>query len=346
MIIFRSRRPILNAEKEWEAGGIQSAVGAFPEPGDEAIRLYYHVSFPRAPQRNVLCLARSSDLQTWEKPDLGDGTNIVMHGSGNEVGYGTFLPCRILWSDADATGSGGWSLLYWDRLHRDQEPGFCLAKSPDGLTWHAITDRPVITGANDAGSMIRVRDEHPTPLGKAAYYIYQQTWRHDPALPQERDNLKGLHRRISLWRASSLKGSWRGPVLILEPDEDDPPDVQFYWLSPFHVDGGYGAFLHCHHTLDQTMDVQLVSSRDGWSWDRCMRRRPLLPLGDRGRFDCGMVYIWSAPVRWRNRLLVFYSGRATVHDHRLRYPEDALPDPSAGIGVAELASEVLTALPQ
>jgi len=235
-------------------------------------------------------------------------------------------------------------MLYWDRLHQNQEAGFCLATSSDGLTWQTVSERPFITGANDAASMIQVQDACPTPLGKAAFYIYQQTWRHNPALPQNRDNLKGLHRRISIWRANSLQGTWRGPILILEPDENDAPDVQFYWLSPFHVDGGYGGFLHCHHTLDQTMDVQLVCSRDGWNWTRCLNRSPVLPTADRGRFDCGMVSVWSTPIRWQNRLLVFYSGRATVHDGWPRYPEDPSPDPCTGIGIAELAPEGLTGL--
>ena len=344
MVTVRSERPIFRADERWETGGILSAVGAFPEPGGETVRLYYRVSFPDEPHNNVLCIARSSDLLSWEKPNLGDGTNIVMRSAGNEIDYGTFLPFRILYDDTASTNSLPWSMLYWDRPSSNYEPGFCLTTSPDGLDWSGVSESPVITGANDAGSMIKVKDECPTPLGKAAYYIYQQTWRYNPSLPQDRDNLKGLHRRISIWRADTLHGPWRGPIMILEPGDDDESDVQFYWLSPFHANGGYGGLLNRHHTLNQTMDVQLVCSRDGWTWDRCINRKPLLPLGNRGRFDCGMVSVWAEPIEWRNRIVIFYSGRSTVHDGKPRYPADPLPEPATGIGIAELSPEQLTGL--
>lgn len=345
IIVSRSERPIFHADREWEAGAILIAVGAFAEAGGDAVRLYYLVRYRDDPLKAVLCLARSTDLVNWEKPDLGDGTNIVFRNSGTVPGYGAFLPFRILQGDAGTAGEPAWSMIFWDRLSDDRQPGVHLAASDDGLHWQTLTERPFITGSNDAASMIRVRDTAPTPFGKAAYYLYQQTWRYNPALPQERDNLKGIHRRISLWRSDSLQGPWRGPITMLEPDGDDPSDLQFYWLAPFHVAGGYGGLLHCHHTGDQTMDVQLVCSRDGWSWTRCLNRRPLLAPGDRGRFDCGMIAAWSEPVQWRNRLLLFYSGRATVHDARPRYPNDPLPEPRGGIGMVELAPDVFTALP-
>lgn len=339
MLISRSQNPILAGDKDWERGGILSATGAFTEDEGDAIRLYYRISFPEAPLRNVLCLARSSDLETWEKPDLGDGTNIVMRGSGNEVGYGTFMTCRILRNDLDRTATNPWTMLYWDRLTAHREPGFCLATSSDGIHWTPISRHPFITSANDAASLIEARKECITPLGKASHYVYQQTWKYNPALPKDRDNLKGLHRRISIWRAGSLSGPWRGPISILEPDESDPLDTQFYWLSPFPLGNGYGGLLHCHHTVDQTMDVQLIVSEDGWSWQRALNRSPLLGLGERGRFDCGMVSAWAMPIRWKNRVLLFYSGRATVHDGQARYSQGSTPEP--GIGIAEFSDELL-----
>jgi hypothetical protein len=182
----------------------------------------------------------------------------------------------------------------------------------------------------------------PLPLGEATHFIYQQTWRHNPALPTTRDNLRGIHRRISIWKGESFAGRWVGPVTVLEPDVRDAPDLQFYWLAPYPlVGGGYGGFLNCHHTGDQTMDVQWVRSVDGWTWSRELNRRPLLPRGERGRFDCGLVMVAAQPVRWGDRAVVIYNGRATVHDGRPHFPNDPLPDPAQGIGVAEFSSEIL-----
>jgi hypothetical protein len=89
------------------------------------------------------------------------------------------------------------------------------------------------------------------------------------------------------------------------------------------------------------MDVQWVRSRDGWTWSRELERRPLLGLGARGRFDCGLVMVAAQPVLWQDRVLVFYNGRATVHDGRLHHPEDPPPEPVQGIGLAEFSGELL-----
>ena len=89
------------------------------------------------------------------------------------------------------------------------------------------------------------------------------------------------------------------------------------------------------------MDVQLMSSPDGWSWQRELDRAPLVPLGKRGRFDCGMVHLAASPVVWQDKVLLYYNGRATVHDHQQRYPDDPLPQPAAGIGLVELNPDLL-----
>ena len=70
-------------------------------------------------------------------------------------------------------------------------------------------------------------------------------------------------------------------------------------------------------------------------------RKPLLPVGEKGRFDCGMVSVRGAPAKFNGKLLVFYNGRATVHDGRARYPDKPLPEPCRGIGVAEFSPSLL-----
>ena len=82
------------------------------------------------------------------------------------------------------------------------------------------------------------------------------------------------------------------------------------------------------------MDVQLARSADGFVWERELNRQPILPLGEKGCFDCGMSMTAGAPVRWQDKVLVYYNGRATVHDGKLHYPDEPAPDPIRGIGVA------------
>ena len=77
------------------------------------------------------------------------------------------------------------------------------------------------------------------------------------------------------------------------------------------------------------------------SFQDTVKRQPLIPLGPRGSFDCGLTIVAAQPVRWHDRVLVFYHGRATVHDGQPRFPADTQPDPINGIGLAEFSPALL-----
>jgi len=337
-LLQRYSQPILLPDQPWEKGGRLFPVSAFVDQVSNELLLYYMLRFRGRPLDNALCLARSTDGMHWRKPDLNAGTNIVMRGAGNLNDWGEFFPTSILLDDLARDPQQRWKMIYWDRPDPAMDSGICLATSADGIRWQPLYQRPIITGANDAASMIGMFPGAKTPLAEGTHFIHQQTFKHNPALPTERDNLKHLHRAISIWQCKAFDGRWLGPVRILEPDGMDAPDLQFYWLTAFKTPAGaYGGFLNCHHTIDQTMDVQLVSSRDGWTWQRELNREPILPLGPRGSFDCGLVSAMGHPVSWEDKVLVFYQGRPTVHDGKMRYPGD--PEVEPGIGVAEFSPD-------
>lgn len=336
----RSEAPVLPADRAWEADALLSAVALLPDPDGVHLRLYYLALHRERPLDNVLCLALSTDGDHWHKPELGGGDNVVMRSSGHLTGWGVFMPTRILHDAEEPNPEWRWKMVYWERLSAVVPAGICLATSADGLTWKALHDRPMITNANDAMSMLRAPAREGAPLGAGNWLLYQQTWKHNPRLPTERDNLKGIHRCISVWRGpEQFDGAWAGPVLILAPDEQDAADLQHYWLVPYDSAQGFGGLLLCHHTDDQTMDVQRVASADGWQWTRCDEREPLLPVGERGRFDCGMVTTKAPPCSWQGRLLLPYNGRPTCHDQSQRFPGDAVLAP--GIGMVELDPTLL-----
>ncbi len=338
-VTWRSQTPILQPNKAWEEGGMLSAVSLHVDPGSQRLRLYYLALHREHPLDNVLCIAESGDGRCWVKPDMGNGTNIVMTSYGHETGWGVFMPTRILYEPEETNPAWRWKMVLWERPIAETPAGICLAVSEDGLRWSHLHQRPIITGANDAMSIIGVMQGPPSPRD-GRWLLYQQTWKYNPSLPSERDNLVGLHRRISLWfNAGAFDDRWTGPITILEPDTDDWSDLQHYWMSPYPTRSGYGGLLLCHHTLDQTMDVQRVTSRDGWSWERADGRRPLLPLGKRGRFDSGMITATSMPCRFGERVLLPYNGRSTVHDQQQRFPEDGPIPP--GVGLVELDGRIL-----
>ena len=96
----------------------------------------------------------------------------------------------------------------------------------------------------------------------------------------------------------------------------------------------------CHHTTDQTMDIQLVSSADGLVWKRENNRKPLIPLGKRGQFDCGMVFTTASPLLWNGKVLLFYEGRSSVHDGKPRYAGNS--SIIRNIGLAEFKENVFS----
>jgi len=333
---YRSDKPILTADRPWEQSATLRAISVMPDEDGGRLRLYYLVWNRADFSKNALCVAYSEDGLHWQKPDLGEGHNVVMRGSGCKMDWGVYFPHQVIHDPVDEDESLRWKMAYWDKPTASNPYGICLAASPDGFAWRPLGDYPIITGANDGCCLIAAHEPGPCPWLKSYYRIYQQTWKYNPALPTDRDNLRKMHRRISLWATEAFEGKWIGPILILEPDEDDPPDLQFYWLTVFHLKEGFGGFLACHHTIDQTMDLQLVTSKDGWTWDRQNDRQPILAVGGPGRFDCGSVFSISGPMRVADKVYMLYGGRAKVHDQQLRYPDLECPDPEAGIGIAEI----------
>jgi len=341
IIRYRSETPILAADKPWEEGASLRAISVMPDGEEGRVRLYYLVWNREDSSKNALCVAYTQDGFHWEKPDLGEGHNVVMRGSGCKLDWGVYFPYQVIHDPADEDANLRWKMAYWDRP-RDSSPyGICLAGSRDGFSWQPLSDYPAITAGNDGCCLTAVNEPGPCPWLKAKYHIYQQTWKYNPDLPTERDNLKNMHRRISLWTVQEFTWKWTGPILILEPDEHDPPDLQFYWLTTFHMKDGFGGFVACHHTIDQTMDLQFVTSKDGWTWERRNDRQPILPVGGPGRFDCGSVFSISGPMRIRDKVFILYGGRAKLHDQQLRYPELECPQPEAGIGLAEIDPAIL-----
>jgi hypothetical protein len=333
IVRYRCEEPIMAADRPWEEGSFLRPVSVIPEPDGSRLRLYYLVWHRPDFSKNLLCLAYSTDAFHWEKPDLGEGNNIVLRPSGLGMPWGAFHPTRVIHDPSDEDEKMRWKCSYWGRPSPAHYDGMCLAASPDGLRFRDIHGRPIATNQNDGMCLIDVRAPSPVTWLKSRYYIYQQAWKFNPDLPTDKDNLKMMERRIVLWSAETFGGRWIGPITVLEPDADDPPDLQIYWLSPFHTTSGYGGWINCHHTGSQQMDIQLASSPDGFSWTRELNRKSVLSPGGRGRFDAGMVATKCGPFRWQGKLYNLYNGQSWTHDQRPRYEGDAT---TAGMGIVEL----------
>jgi hypothetical protein len=141
----------------------------------------------------------------------------------------------------------------------------------------------------------------------------------DPRLDsQQNDNLKGYRRAID--RMVSEDGlNWHGRRRVLEPDEHDPPDLQFYYLNVTHTPQGRVGMLGHYRLYAQTMDLEYCFSRDAVHWIRPARR----PWLERGKpyadVDSLMIVPAASLVQHDGKWWLFYTGYNTSHNRKVSY---------------------------
>lgn len=145
------------------------------------------------------------------------------------------------------------------------------------------------------------------------------------------DNLKGYLRVID--RYTSPDGLvWGNRQRVITPDENDPIDQQFYYLSVTYTDEGRLGLLGNYRLDTQSIDIEACYSKDGITWDR-PARSPLIPRSKPGN---GVdTYLLHAPhnlVRRDGRWWLFYTGGNFSHNHKDSHgnPDRAIHAASCG----------------
>ena len=206
--------------------------------------------------------------------------------------------------------------MVWARFHIP----LCLAYSEDGIHWDRPAHvNPVLRGISDGGMGFY----HDPDSRK-----YRLLTRRVPNLPRD----------ISLYESYDLV-NWQDKGRVLVPgDEYDPPDTfNFQGMSPFIYEDFHLGLLNTHYSLpgDEsyefynappddfpfkrlgTVDIQLAYSRDGQTWLRPNDRSPLLPTGEAGSPDSGMVFAPSSnPVIINGETWIYYVAARYNHNDR------------------------------
>lgn len=128
------------------------------------------------------------------------------------------------------------------------------------------------------------------------------------------DNIPGRVRVVD--RFTSRNGlDWSERRRVVEPDANDPVDLQFYYLSVTHTERGRVGLLG-HYRLDsQTIDLEACYSSDGIHWER-PQRRPWVERDSPGA--AAGSYLLHAPhamVHREGRWHLFYTGGNFAHNH-------------------------------
>ena len=338
---YQSPEPVLRADRPWEAQGI-GGYNTVLRQGEDHFRLWYGAQMKSGlPQEGAgrLCYAESEDGISWRKPDLGlvsfqgsTANNIVAPLDERQS-----LQGATVYVDERAPEQARYRL--WTKFQpRDDEreagtePGLWAMHSPDGLRWTYDDGQP-----NPPEQMCDTQNVFfwDDRLGLyAGYTRVHQTQRRDEAAEMK---LGKRYRSVGRITSPDFR-TWSEPTLIvlegdaldlhapLPPESIDRPQMDFYTNAVFkhpEADDAYfmmpAAYYHWEgNDGPATMDVQLLTSRDGIIWERQGDRRPFLRRGFDGGPSGGMVMANVWPVATDTETWIYYSGRGNKHNAESR----------------------------
>jgi len=314
--------PILRPDQAWEGElSLQPGTVIFDDE-EQIFKMWYNsLATKKKPDiQGFLCYAISKDGIHWIKPNLG-----IVEFQGSKANNIFLKWCDWTLSvikDMEETNKDRrYKLAYWSA-------GVWVAFSPDGIHWTVNDQNPVVPSWASGDTFNVMRDP-----------ISHQFWMY------HKSSITPLRKVSRLVSDDFVR--WKEDKLVLEPDDHDQPDTEFYGLSPFSYGNQYLGLLWVLHTYAQQMDLQLVSSRDGLLWQRAAHRRTFLPLGfvknyyDGHAFDSEMICSAAAPVLREGELWIYYTGYHDKHNawEGLATP-DGLPETYVGqLGVAKLRED-------
>jgi hypothetical protein len=102
---------------------------------------------------------------------------------------------------------------------------------------------------------------------------------------------------------------------MMTPDEKDRVDYQYMQFTA-GIDGEFSlGFNAVHKTHEQTWDIYLMSSRDGFHWKWVDREVPFLGRGEVGSYDAGYMTP-SGPIVHDGKVWIYYGAFSGAHSER------------------------------
>ena len=258
--------------------------------------------------------ATSHDGIHWERPNLG----VVEHeGSRDNNLISTDMALvNVIEDPRDPDPARRYKSLYFARMGQKPAARVCVSFSADGTTWTPYEGNPVLEGTSDTHTLLGW-DER---IGRYVSYT--------------RPGIRTVPGRIRVIGRSESDDfiHWSEPEIVLAPDADDPPALEFYGMPVFQHEGLYIGLPWAYHAYEEEetvrmeaeVDAQLATSRDGIAWTRVGNRRPFIPRGAPGSFDARGIYTAKAPVPVGDEIWFYYGGASTYHNDGSRRSNYAL----------------------
>jgi hypothetical protein len=267
--------------------------------------------------------ATSTDGIHWEKPVMN---KVEVRGStkNNYIFPEMLSLCYTILRDPSDIPARRYKIIFfvdseemrWGKFHVPLN----LATSADGIHWdRPVHVNPFLRGLSDAGWGFLYDPD------RRKYQLYT---RRPPNLPRD----------ISLHESFDLV-NWEERGRILVPgDEFDPPEMfNFQGMTPFFYEDFCLSLLNTQYSLPESetyevfheppsdwpsdrlghVDVQLAYSRDGVQWERPDDRSPVVPNGEPGSPDEGVIFVPSAnPPVIDGETYIYYTAVRYQHNER------------------------------
>lgn len=264
----------------------------------------------RSGKGNFVLYATSKDGLKWDRPALG--LHAFQGSKANNIIYDFHSP-SVLVDETDPDPARRYKML------GSLRGAYLSATSPDGLRWTG----PIEPFLKTQDNITLTRDP-----ATGEYLAYLRKW---PTI------IRDLPRR-TVWLSRSKDFiTWSKPELVFAPDEQDDAwatapgqrtEVNNMSVFP-HAAGFLGfptifrvaatdrpaaALGHGQSSTDGTLDVQLITSADGRTWQRTEKREAIILRGTAGSFDSGSIFgVCSTVVHTDDQTWVYYTGINTTH---------------------------------
>lgn len=332
--------PVLAPDRPWE--GMIGWVSTHRDARSGRWQMWYQAYNEKraAEDKRLKCVvayAESADGKTWAKPDLGifpyfetQQTNIVLIGAPG--GYGDRYCNSVLFDPRDPDAARRYKMVFYDWDPDDERHlggGMRVAFSPDGIRWtrHEVMVSKTSFGAK--GKQPPFADEDPYVEGPPKNGRVQKSWLVPHSMSDAQDvfydEVKqryvsygkmwmqgpdgGTHWKHGMGRIESADFiHWSKPQFILSVGDRDPPQHEFHTSPVFPYNGQYLSLNQILNRSAGTMDIELMSSRDGIQWQRPYIGIPILPRGSGPVFDAATMLTNATPQAVGDELWFHYGA--------------------------------------
>jgi hypothetical protein len=334
------QNPLITEDKPWELTIAWTSVYRNPTTGK--YQLWYQAYAGKRAQLKthecVVCYAESADGIHFTKPELDlhsfnefKKSNIVLLGTGvygDQYGNSVVVDLDV----KDPQRRYKMTHYDWGHDERGREcGGLAVAFSPDGIHWTNHSTLPIYRASFGSKGVQpplagtdpyketpladgRVRKEWAIPLSmsdaadvmwdakRKVFALYGKLWIHGPD--------GGLVWKHAMGRSESKDFlNWSAPQIVCTPDDADPPGLEFHTSPVFLHRGRY----YClNQILDRagggTMNIELMTSRDGLAWERPFRAPWFIPRSPGNQFDSGCIFSTSTFIVQGDQMRFYYGG--------------------------------------